>query len=94
MNSKYNIPISKTIISKDSKDSIIKVLDSGWLVQGKQVKDFESKWQDISNSKFAKCVNSCTSALYLSLKALGLKKNDEVILPSLRGYQQQTLLNS
>ena len=82
MNSKYNIPISKTIISKDSKDSIIKVLDSGWLVQGKQVKDFESKWQDISNSKFAICVNSCTSALYLSLKALGLKKNDEVILPS------------
>ena len=82
MNSKYNIPISKTIISKQSKESVLRVLNSGWLVQGKEVNQFGNKWTQITNSKFAICVNSCTSALYLSLKALGLKKNDEVILPS------------
>ena len=79
---KYNIPISKTIISKKSKEAVLNVLDSGWLVQGKEVRKFENEWANISNSKFAICVNSCTSALYLSLKALGLKKNEGVILPS------------
>lgn len=79
---KFNIPISKTIISKRSKEAVLNVLDSGWLVQGKEVRKFENEWANISNSKFAICVNSCTSALYLSLKALGLKKNEGVILPS------------
>ena len=52
---KYNIPISKTIISKKSKEAVLNVLDSGWLVQGKEVRKFENEWANISNSKFAIC---------------------------------------
>src|SRR3990167_1745152 len=46
---------------------------------GKPVDDFEKKFQDLLNVKYAIGVGSGTDALFLSLKALGVQKGDEVI---------------
>ena len=36
--------------------------------------DFENKFKNYKNSKYALALNSCTAALHLSLKLLNLKK--------------------
>jgi len=57
------------------------VVKSGWFTEGQKTKRFEDVF-----SKFVKCKYSCvvtsgTSGLYVALKAAGIGKNDEVILP-------------
>lgn len=79
---KMNIPISKTILKKEEIESVLAPLRSGWLVQGKEVDQFENKWSQFTGAKYSIAVTSCTTALHLSLYALGLKPDDEVIIPA------------
>ncbi len=59
-------------------------IKSSWLSSsGKFVKTFEKKISKYTKSKYAiSCING-TSALHLSLKLAGVKKNDEVITPTI-----------
>ena len=61
---------------------IEEVLDSGFLVQGKYVAQFEQQVADYLGVKHAIAVSSGTAALHLSLIALGLGAGDEVIVPT------------
>ena len=69
----------------DSKDitEIKKAALSSLLTNGPKLDSFEQKFKKFTKSKYAVGVSNATSALYLSLKALGIKKNDEVIIPDL-----------
>ena len=69
----------------DSKDitEIKKAASSTFLTNGPKLDAFEQKFKNFTKSKFAIGVSNATAALYLSLKALGIKKNDEVIIPDL-----------
>jgi perosamine synthetase len=77
-----NIPITKPSISKADKAAILKPFDTGWLVQGPYVEEFEIMFAKFTDSKAAIATTSCTSALHLSLVALGIKPGDKVICPS------------
>jgi perosamine synthetase len=44
---------------------------------------FEKKFKEMCNSKFALTVSNNGIAFYMILKSLNLKKNDEIIIPSL-----------
>ena len=57
-------------------------LRSGWLVQGPKVREFEEKWSVFTGAKHSIAVTSCTSALHLSLVALGFQPGDEAIVPA------------
>lgn len=74
------IPLCIPFIEKEEINSVTKVLASGWLAHGPAVKEFEKKFAEYNNVKHAVSVNSCASALFLSIKALGVK--GEIILPS------------
>ena len=76
------IPISKTILNKKDIMSVSKTLESGWLVQGKNVKEFEKEFSKYTNANYSIAVTSCTTALYLSLVALNFSRNDEAIVPA------------
>jgi len=76
------IPIIKPYFTKNEMGAVKKVLNSGWVVQGPGVKEFEEKIAEFTGAKCALAVNSCTSALALSLIALDIKKGDEVIVPA------------
>ena len=76
------IPISKTILNKTDIKLVSKTLESGWLVQGPQVREFEQSWSEFTGVKNSIAVTSCTSALYLSLAGLGFKQGDEAIVPA------------
>ena len=44
--------------------------------------EFENKFSKYIGCKYSLSLNSCTSALELAIKVNGLKRNDEVIVPS------------
>jgi len=71
-------PFSKQSISKKDISSVIKVLNSDYLTQGKQVPRFENEIIKLVKAKYGIAVNSGSSALHLACLALGLKKNDNV----------------
>lgn len=48
---------------------------------GEYVGKFEKKWSSWNNMKYGVACNSGTNAIYLALKALGIKKGDEVLVP-------------
>ena len=76
------VPIARTKLTEKEFNIIKKPLESGWLVQGPYTKKFEEKWNSFTGAKHSIAVTSCTTALHLSLFALGLKPKDEVILPA------------
>ena len=69
-------------INENEIESVLAPLKSGWLVQGPQVKEFEEAWGAFTKSKHNIAVTSCTTALELSLAALGFKPGDEAIVPA------------
>jgi len=74
-----NIPFYLPYVTNDEISAVVKVLESGWLSMGNKTVEFEEKFSKYVGSKYAVATNSCTSALFLSLKILGIKKGDEVI---------------
>jgi len=60
-------------------DAVKEVLNSGWLIQGNNVSKFEGTVAEYVGTRHAVAVNSGTSALHLSLLALGITSGDEVI---------------
>lgn len=77
-----NIPIAKTIFTDKEFENILRPLQSGWVVQGPYVAEFEKKWSKFTGAKHSIAVSNCTTALHLSLSALGIGIDDEVIVPS------------
>jgi perosamine synthetase len=76
------IPIARTSLLESEIQSVMEPLRSGWLVQGTKVREFEDKWSAFTGSKHSIAVTSCTTGLHLSLAALGLQPDDEVIVPA------------
>ncbi|MDB9718083.1 DegT/DnrJ/EryC1/StrS family aminotransferase [Candidatus Pelagibacter sp.] len=76
------IPIARTNLNKKEINSVLEPLESGWLVQGPKVQEFEKKWSDFTGAKHSIAVTSCTTALHLSLVALEIGPDDEVIVPA------------
>lgn len=73
------VPIAKPYIGRDEIKEVVKVLKSGELSQGRWVERFEKDFANFTHTKFAIATSSGTTALHLSLLALGIKKGDEVI---------------
>jgi len=68
---------------KEEKEAAIRVINSGWVTQGRETEKFEKELCDYIGCKYAIVVNNGTSALITSLLAQGIGKGDEVIVPSL-----------
>lgn len=79
---KITIPITKPYLDGKEEKLVLEVLRSGWLTQGPKVIEFEKKIAEYTRAKYAVAVTSCTTALFLALKALEIKEGDDVIVPS------------
>jgi perosamine synthetase len=77
-----HIPITRPDFGGREKEFMLRPLESGWLVQGPYVKQFEEAFCQYTGSRHALAVSSCTTALHLILLALGIGPGDEVIVPS------------
>ena len=81
--SKIKFPAYEPWISNEDKKIINKTLNQSMLTLGPQLEKFESDFCKYTNAKYAIAVSNCTAALHLSLMALGIKNDDEVIIPDL-----------
>lgn len=77
-----NVPIARTSLTEEEIESVLEPLRSGWLVQGPKVREFEEKWSVFTGAHHSIAVTSCTTALHLSLAALGFGPGDEAIVPA------------
>lgn len=76
------IPFHKTHTTQEELDGVAEAIKSGWLTMGPKTVEFESKFKEFINVDYSVSVNSATAALHLALKAIGLQRGDEVILPT------------
>ena len=81
--SKIKFPAYEPWISNDDKQIVNKALSQSMLTLGPQLEKFEKDFCKYCKSKYAVAVSNCTAALHLSLMALGIKKDDEIIIPDL-----------
>ena len=78
------IPIYEPCFNGNEKKYLIDCIDSSWVSsQGKYIVKFEKALAEFHNMKHAIVTSNCTTALHLSLKALGIGHGDEVICPDL-----------
>ena len=83
MISNINIPFARPIIEIEERQASSKVLEGSILTHGPQCRLFEKNFSKYNNSSQAVSVSNCTSAMFLSLKALGIGPGDEVIVPAM-----------
>lgn len=71
-----------TVHGEEEIQAVMNVLRTSTQM-GKYVREFEEKVAGLYNKKYGVMVNSGSSALYLAVELLGLKKGDEIITPAL-----------
>lgn len=77
-----SIPHSRPTIDGRDIASILKTLRSGQVSMGPAVERFESAFARTLGVRESAAVSSGTAALHLALIALGVKRGDEVLLPT------------
>src|SRR5215471_981599 len=77
------LPFHRALIEEDEINSVVEVLQSGWLTTGPRTLEFENKFASYVGCRNAVALNSCTAALHLALAAIGITEGDEVILPTM-----------
>ena len=80
---KSKVPFFVPNISADDRKAVIDALKSPLLTDGPKLREFESTFAKFTGAKYAIGVSNATSALQLTLKSLGIKKGDEVIVPNI-----------
>ena len=84
MKSEKIIPATGPSITEKEVRYIAQAAKDGWNENYiKYVALFEEKFAEYVGRKYALATSSCTGALHLSYLALGLKKDDEVIVPNI-----------
>jgi perosamine synthetase len=79
-----NIPYSKQTITYSDINAIIHVFhENDMLTCGRYIDKFEEDIKNYVGCKFAVAVNSGTAALHLAMFAIGINKDDEVIVPAI-----------
>ena len=82
-NKKIMVPFVVPTINSDDKNQILKALSSNLLTDGPNLREFEKKFQNYTKSNFSTGVSNATAGLMLSLKALDISENDEIIIPDM-----------
>ena len=77
------LPFGKPNFTEEEFEAVARVMKSGWIGMGNEVAAFEQELAAYVNAKHVITVDSCTSALFLSLKAQGIKEDDDVVISSL-----------
>jgi dTDP-4-amino-4,6-dideoxygalactose transaminase len=73
------IPIAKPLIGKEEQDAILDIINSGQLVQGPKVREFEARFAELCGVEHAVATSSGTTALHIAMLAHQIGPSDEVI---------------
>ncbi|MEP7081611.1 MAG: DegT/DnrJ/EryC1/StrS family aminotransferase [Chloroflexota bacterium] len=81
METETRIPLTRPQTDEAELAEIAEVLASGYLTQGPKVEQLEGMVRTLVGTEHAFAVTSATTALHLSLVALGIGAGDEVLVP-------------
>ena len=81
MESKVKFPWAKPDFWGNEKDYLIQALESTWISGGTFVDRLESEFALFCGSKYAVSASNGTTSLHLAFVALGIGRDDEVIVP-------------
>ena len=91
------VPYGRHYIDNQDVNEVIKVLKSDIITGGSKVLEFEKQIKNYLNCKYSLTCNSGTSALFLALQSIEIKKNDVIIMPSVNfiaSYNVAKLFNA
>jgi perosamine synthetase len=77
------IPWARPAIDDAEVREVIACMESGWLSCGPRVERFEQEMAGRAGRKFAVAVCNGTAALDVALRAVGVSRGDEVVVPAL-----------
>ena len=77
-----NIPFSPPDVGANEVLEVTDALMSGWITTGPKTKEFERLIALCCDTKKAVCLNSATAAMEMALRLIGVKPDDEVIVPA------------
>lgn len=77
------LPFSPPSYTDAEKEAVAGCIDRSWTGTGLKTKKFEEEFSLYKKVPHAAALSSCTSALFLSLKTLGIGEGDEVITTAL-----------
>jgi len=77
------IPVCTPFVGKLEKKYLLDCIETNWISSsGKYIREFENKFSQYCGTKYGITTTNGTSALHLVFAAIGISKNDEVIMPS------------
>ncbi len=76
------VPLSRPPIDDEIKAAVLAAIDSRQYILGPECRAFEAEFARYNGARHAVLTSSATAALWLALKALGVKPGDEVLVPS------------
>ena len=75
------IPVFRPSMGDEEIRSVERVLRSGWLGLGPKTKEFEEAFAKYVGTERAIGVNSCTAALHVALKVMGVEGGEVITTP-------------
>ncbi|PWU22833.1 MAG: erythromycin biosynthesis sensory transduction protein eryC1 [Candidatus Rokuibacteriota bacterium] len=76
------VPLSRPPVDDEIKAAVLAAIDSRQYILGPECRSFEREFARYLGSKHAILASSATAALWMALKAFGVKSSDEVLVPS------------
>jgi perosamine synthetase len=77
-----NIPQFMPMLGDEEYRSIKDCFDSNWFTEGPKARDFKERLLSLTGAKYGEFAPNGTLAIYLALKAAGVKTGDEVLVPN------------
>jgi len=77
-----SVPLSRPPVDDEIKAAVLAAIDSRQYILGPECRAFEQEFARYIGTKHAVLTSSATAALWMALKAFGVKTDDEVLVPS------------
>jgi len=75
------IRLIEPVVGAEEERLVAEVLKSGWLSEGPMTKRFEELVSKFVGAKHAIAATSCTTAMEIALRAMGIGRDDKVLIP-------------
>lgn len=76
------VPLSRPVVDDEIKHAVLAAIDSRQYILGPECKAFEAELARYVGVRHAVLTSSATAGLWLTLRALGVQRGDEILVPS------------
>ncbi|HEV8438189.1 MAG TPA: DegT/DnrJ/EryC1/StrS family aminotransferase [Methylomirabilota bacterium] len=76
------VPLSRPPVDDEIKTAVLAAIDSRQYILGPECRAFEAEFARYIGTKHALLASSATAALWMVLRAFGVKSSDEVLVPA------------